>query len=267
MIGLPHTRPKGQTWVRVCGDVRVTMRSNDEHGLPFGSRARLILLVILKEAVNKQVRSFGLGPIGDFCEELGLRATGGREGSIEGIRRQFRALSSTSIQVSTSIPRYQVANTFIFSRSADWCRHGHAHVELSEEFYKATLRSPVPIDKAELMALRESPLAMDVFCWSSWRYWVYMYQKSKYIISLDVESMMGQFGAAYANCKAGSGGRSTFIRRLTEATNQISLIAPHFGLSVCSKGLSMKPRKKIEIVALTDASSSEKCKQAQARDK
>ena len=47
-----------------------------------------------------------------------------------------------------------------------------SYIEISEEFRQAILQAPVPLRTDILKALRKSPLALDVYMWTSYRLFV-----------------------------------------------------------------------------------------------
>ena len=66
-------------------------------------------------------------------------------------------------------------------------------INLSEDFYNAILRSPVPLQTETLSALRKSPLAIDVYMWASYRLFT-MQQTGQEQVTLSYARLQEQFG-------------------------------------------------------------------------
>jgi hypothetical protein len=45
-------------------------------------------------------------------------------------------------------------------------------IELGEDFFNAVVAAPVPVDMRALRALKQSPLALDLYAWSTYRAFV-----------------------------------------------------------------------------------------------
>ena len=66
-------------------------------------------------------------------------------------------------------------------------------IDLSEEFYNAIMRSPVPLRTDILAALRKSPMALDVYMWVSYRLFT-LHQSGQEQVSLSYGQLQEQFG-------------------------------------------------------------------------
>lgn len=44
-----------------------------------------------------------------------------------------------------------------------------SYVVLSESFYNSAIKSPVPVDMDIIMKLKKSPMAVDIYCWATYR--------------------------------------------------------------------------------------------------
>lgn len=73
------------------------------------------------------------------------------------------------------------------------------HITLSEAFYEAATHNPVPFDFRALVALKHSPLAIDLYTWATWRGFV-MTQRGEKQASVKLwgdGSLAAQFGSQY----------------------------------------------------------------------
>jgi hypothetical protein len=79
-------------------------------------------------------------------------------------------------------------------------------VTLSEAFFSEVVSHPIPVDMRALKALKKSPLALDAYCWLTYRA---SYAKRPSVIPWSVLAL--QFGSDYAELrffKAGLPGRA-----------------------------------------------------------
>ena len=73
-----------------------------------------------------------------------------------------------------------------------------SYVTLTDEFYKEIIKSPIPIDLITLNALKGSPMAMDIYCWLTFR--MSYITKTQYI---PFTLLQKQFGSGYPFDKKG----------------------------------------------------------------
>jgi len=176
---LPHKAVKGNEFSRSNGHFTLTMLAPSQIGLPYGNVPRLLLAWLTTEAVRKKERTIQLGDnLSHFMRELDLVPTGGRWGTITRLREQTKRLFTSTISCS-----YENADQFAESgfRIADkvqlWWNPQQpnqsslfgSHVHLSETFFKEIIDRPVPVDMRALKALKRSPLALDIYCWLTYR--------------------------------------------------------------------------------------------------
>ena len=95
---LPHSKTDQHFFRRRNGDFQLTIVSDPDIGIPYGTIPRLLLAWLTTEAVKTQRREIILGKsLSDFMEQLDLIPTGGRWGSITRLREQMKRLFSAGI--------------------------------------------------------------------------------------------------------------------------------------------------------------------------
>ena len=179
---LPHRDPKSNEFTRVNGQFTLTMFAPRSIGLPYGSVPRLVLAWITTEAVRTQQPTLDLGPsLTQFMRHLELTATGGRYGSITRLRDQMQRLLATSITGIYSGPDHWRLDAFRVADAAKlWWRPNDldpadprnwvSTLTLGETFYRDIIEHAVPVDLRVLKVLRPSPLALDIYCWLTYRF-------------------------------------------------------------------------------------------------
>lgn len=172
-------------------------------GLPYGSLPRLLLAWISTEAVRNREPLVVLGDtLSAFMRELDLVPTGGRWGSITRLRMQMKRLFSSSISCTYDGDEqwanagFRIADeTHLWwdPKNPDQADLWQSTVTLGQKFYQELVEHPVPIDMRALKALRRSPLALDLYCWLTYRM---SYLRKDTVIPWH--SLQAQFGADYS---------------------------------------------------------------------
>jgi hypothetical protein len=104
-------------------------------------------------------------------------------------------------------------------------------VTLSQDFFNEVTNRPVPIDMRALKALSRSPLALDIYCWLTYRF---SYLKKPTAISWEVLQM--QFGSDYSRTRDF---KAKFIKQL----KSVSVVYPEIKIDITDKALILKPTK------------------------
>jgi len=171
-------------------------------GYPYGSYPRLMLAWIGKEIMAKKKRGEFTGTVEDrrislgnslseFMYNLGIpMATGGKRGTMTLVRQQMIRLFSATIAIvqNKSMPSQQnqsheplsidrVGYLLADQLSTWWdpMQPGQgsmfeSFVVLSEPFFNELVNRPVPVDMRALKALKQSPFALDVYSWLTYRF-------------------------------------------------------------------------------------------------
>src|SRR5690606_21625849 len=143
--------------------------------------------------------------LSEFMGELGLVPTGGRWGSITRLREQIKRLFSCRIAFSITNE-----NTFAFKpqeiaeetllwwdpKAPDQLSLEDSYVILSQKFFEEILKNPVPIDMRVLKLLKQSPLALDLYIWLTYRV---SYLKEP--VSIEWDTLAKQFGSEFKQTK------------------------------------------------------------------
>ena len=98
---LPHRAVDGTYFERKNGAFTLSLLASPKIGLPYGSIPRLLLAWVTTEAVKTKSRELELGDsMSAFMAELGLKPTGGANGSITRLKNQTRRLFSATVAAS-----------------------------------------------------------------------------------------------------------------------------------------------------------------------
>jgi hypothetical protein len=186
--GLPHRRlPNDQVW-QISTD-RLTLlvepgrrpatipsQQPDLIGIPYGSRARLIMLYLQKEALRTGRREVQLGrSMREWLQRLGV-PIGGK--SMAGVRDQAERISRCRLTFHISAGRrsalqnQNIVDTAIFlDTSADDAQQSLfvEEAKLSEAFFEELKRHPVPLEEAAVRAINNNSMALDAYAWLAYR--------------------------------------------------------------------------------------------------
>ena len=213
---LPHRKVDGTEFTRTNGRFTLSLLSPSAIGLPYGSVPRLLLSWITTEAVRTKQRELVLGDsLSGFMSELGMLPTGGRWGSITRLKDQMTRTFACSVTCTAqlgdiwameSVKPVDSVRLWWSPKAPDQAALWQSTITLGERFFKEIIERPVPIDMRALKALKKSPLALDIYCWLTYR----MSYLSK-PVSIPWEALSGQFGADYKVLRQF---RAAFLREL-----------------------------------------------------
>jgi len=104
-------------------------------------------------------------------------------------------------------------------------------VTLSEQFYAEVIEHPIPVDLRALKALKRSPLALDIYCWLTYRA-----SYAKRDSNIPWPALAVQFGAEYGRVRDF---KAAFLSELRKVT----LVYPEARIEDTDTGLLVKPSK------------------------
>lgn len=203
---LPHRKVDGPVFERRNGAFTLTLMAPPKTGLPYGTVPRLLLSWLTTEAVRTRERELVLGDsMSGFMRELGLVPTGGRWGSITRLKDQTTRLFSSTISAiredgtQTALLNRSIADSATLwwdPQAPDQAGLWESKVTLSEPFFREVIEHPVPIDMRALKALKRSPLAIDIYCWLTYRM-SYLSRPTE----IPWAALAAQFGAEYGRLR------------------------------------------------------------------
>ena len=188
LTGLPHKRlPDEHPWEkkghRVTlliepGRMKIGRGPAKLHGVPYGARARMILLYLQTQAVRTGSREVELGrSMRDWLGRMGL-SWGGETG--KALREQATRIAACSLKffwegedsdgwtkggfVRSGL-RFHLADSNDERQQGLW----QESVLLDEVFYEALQKHPVPLREAALRELSDRSTSLDLYIWLAYR--------------------------------------------------------------------------------------------------
>lgn len=239
---MPHRKIEGNEFKRTNGAFTLSMLAPSDIGLPYGSIPRVLLAWLTTEAVKTKEREIILGDsLSSFIRELDLGVpTGGRTGNITRLREQMTRLFGCFISCSyvdenlTALKNIMIADDcklWWLPKEPDQIQLFSSTVTLSQKFFEEITQNPVPIDLRALKVLKQSPLALDIYCWMTYRM---SYLRKPTVIPWA--SLQMQFGSDYARLRDF---KSAFLEQL----RKVVLLYPELNVSEEPHGLLLRPSK------------------------
>lgn len=144
-------------------------------GVPFGSRARLIMLYLQGEALRTKSREVELGrSLNAWLLRLGI-PVGGK--SFKDVRDQAERISrcrlTFHVQTGTNqgLVNQNIVDTAMFVHEHQQ-QQGALLLEtarLSEMFFEQLQKHSVPLEEAAIKAINNNSMALDLYCWLAYR--------------------------------------------------------------------------------------------------
>ena len=245
--GMPYRNPGMgvREWEREQGNASLMIEAGQAKdmetgkwvkvGLPWGPKARLILMHLNSSAIRTQSPEIDVGhSLTDFVKRIGL-TTDGR--TIRTIKDQVGALSVAMIRMAFQGPEggfqinAQVVSGFDLWFSADerqkvlW----PSTVRLSLDYFASLQSHAVPLDERAIGALSHSAMALDVYSWLAQRLHRIPKPHRQFIPWVAVKE---QFGPDFGRLRK-------FREKFVEALRQVHAVYPAAKIDVTDEGLTL----------------------------
>ena len=239
---MPHKMVMGNEFTRSNGFFTLSILTPSKIGLPYGTIPRLLLSWLTTEAVKIKKPELILGhTLSDFMQQLGIIPSGGRWGSITRLKKQMQRLFSSSISFHYdeesevhAATGFNIAKEYHLWWEPKHPEHGalwQSSVTLNNDFFKEIIDRPVPIDMRALNALKRSPLALDIYCWLTYRM---SYLKKQTPIPWG--ALHTQFGADYTRTR-------DFKKKFLNHLRSVLTVYPEAKLEADESSLILRPSK------------------------
>jgi len=209
MTSLPHKRLlDDERWIREHGRVKLVVEPGiDERrdgsimtvGVPYGARARLIMIYLQTEALRNRSREVELGrSMNAWLVKMGIDAGGTTYKAVQDQAHRISHCRLTFFWQGERGDRGFQKDSIVSSGirlSADDDLQGslwQPTVKLSETFYDALTKHPVPVLEAAIKQLSSSSMAIDLYIWLAYR--LHVLSKPQHITWVSLHS---QFGGGY----------------------------------------------------------------------
>jgi hypothetical protein len=254
---LPHRDPgKVEAWQRTNGNLTLVIRPGWDSkkqcsvGYPYGTVPRLLLFWLITEAVRTRRRLIYPGnTMPGFMRELGMNPDNGSPGAKRSdahrLRQQMLRLFQASISFEinegdavTGSTEWQ--NMPVVDRSKTWWDFREptqgalfeSVIELGEKFYEAIISAPIPMDMRALRALKQSPLALDLYAWATYR--THTVAQTGKPVFISWAGLAGQIGGGYGDLK-------DFRKKAIASFRKVKTVYPALRLGDAEGGFVLRP--------------------------
>jgi hypothetical protein len=247
MTSLPHKRLQDATreWYRENGRYSLMIepgkiiRSNRPQffGIPYGARARMILLYLCTQAVRKNSRRIEIGrSMNAWLGRMGI-ASGGE--SYTAVREQANRISACRMTIAwrgengvEGFKRENIIDGMLSVPAPEAERQvslWEDEVELTESFFQALKAHPVPLWEPALRVISNQSLVIDIYVWLTYRLRTVERPQTVSWIALQA-----QFGPEYARLR-------DFRRRFADALQQALAVYPEANVGCDERGVVLRP--------------------------
>lgn len=252
---LPHHRPSDDSavWERRSGRFSLlvqpgmidrlepghTERRAVNVGVPFGPKARLILIYLQTEGLRSRTVHLG-SSLSAFLRSLGLSATGGERGTITAVREQALRIARCRFTMQwtedaadgrsrTLIRDTQIVNDMEMLRAGgeEWTEQ----VELTEAFHSQLKDHAVPLDKRAIASLSANSLGLDLYT-----LFAYRLPRLSAPLQLRWKHLQAQIGAGQKEPQG-------LARRVRDVMPAVTAAYPQARVEVTSAGIILRPSK------------------------
>jgi len=204
-------------------------------GVPYGSRARLILLYLQSEALRTKSRDIELGrSLHAWLGRLGI-PIGGK--SFRDVKEQADRLSRCRLTFHVQhgnragLINQNIVDAAMFVAGEDGGQDS-LFVEtarLSETFFLQLQKHPVPLEEPAIKAISNNSQALDVYCWLAYRLHVLPAKRT-----ISWPALYAQFGSSYKKL-------AHFKMRFVDSLKMATAVYPGADVELDEPGLIVKP--------------------------
>lgn len=238
--GLPHRRlDDDQIWLLETTYVRLMVEPGSVKrdgvpariGVPYGSRARLILLFLQTEAIKTNSREIELGKsLRSWLKRLNV-PIGGK--SMRDVKEQATRISRCRMTFEIKdgnkigLINQNIVDTALFTDEHDGALL--ETVRLSESFFDQLKRHPVPLQESAIRAISNNSQALDIYFWL-----VYRLHERVTVQKISWPALKAQFGASYTHMR-------NFKIRFRDALQIALAIYPEAKVGIDEDGVTLFP--------------------------
>jgi hypothetical protein len=247
ICSLPYTRQdiSKREWERKQGQMKLLVQAGKlmspsgewvDQPLPFGSRARLLLLHTCSEAIRQKSPIIEIeDSLTAFMRAMGLKVTGGKNGSLNSFKQQINALAACTMSIGLfDGTKASTVSSKPFSKLDVWFQKDPTQPMLwpstltfSPEFYQTLTKHALPVNMHAVRAFSASARKLDLLFWLGFR--INSIEKSTVI---SWTALQEQFGEGYSRM-------DNFQRDFVREINEIKEVFPKLPVKFNDVGVSV----------------------------
>ncbi len=222
-----------------AGSLRDDTGRNIPQPLPFGPKARLILMHLCSQAIYNKSPTIDLNEtFTAFVRELGFNDSGGPRGALTAFKHQLNALAACTMKVSVWQPGVGVRTERITPiKSFELWLSDNMHqralwpssLTFSLDFFQSLQTHALPLNIRAIRAFAGSARTLDAYYWLGYRM-----TRLKQAQTISWDALAAQFGDGYARQRDF---RAGFARDITD----IKELFPALPVVLSQRGLTLTP--------------------------
>jgi hypothetical protein len=218
-------------------------------GLPYGPKARLLLLHICTMAIRQKSAEIEVADsMSAFIRDLGFAVTGGKRGTLRQFKEQLNRLAAARMQIglwhgdtATTINAQPIKSFDIWlPQDAGQRMLWSSTLRLDQDFYESLRAHALPVDIRTLAAFSQSAKQIDIVMWLAYRL---RRVERRYPISWS--AIADQFGASVKE-------PWRFRQSFADDLAAIREVFPDLPVEIADKGITLKPCDPERLFAARD---------------
>lgn len=259
LCSLPYTKQPAETreWTRTVGKMKLSITAGKlasptdgswiDQPLPYGSRARLLLLHTCSEAIRQNSPTIEIeDTLTGFIRSMGFPVTGGKNGTLNSFKQQINALAACTMRIGLwDGTRGKTINTQPFSSLDVWMFPESPNQRLlwpstitfSHEFFHTLTKHAMPINMHAVKAFANSPRKLDLLFWLGYRL-----NSLNKPVAISWEALSEQWGVNYSRMR-------NFKRDFAQEIGELKEVFPKLPVQLTDFGCTISPGTP-EVIAL-----------------
>lgn len=249
LCGMPYDRLpiEQREFKRVQGNMSLTIEAgsldnpdgtSEPQPIPFGPKARLLMLHLCSEAVRQKSPTIEIADtLTGFVRDMGFPNSGGKKGPITAFKEQINALAAARLRVSAWTETSQ-RTRFIqpFDQIDLWIPKNPRQqmlwpstITFSDGFFKSLEQHAMPVNVRAVKAFAGSARKLDLLFWIGYRQNIL-----KEPLRLSWESLVTQWGQEYSR-------ERDFQRKFVAEMGALKEVFPKLSFSFTDDGMILNP--------------------------
>ncbi|WP_298966355.1 replication protein RepA [uncultured Methylobacterium sp.] len=206
-------------------------------GLPYGPKARLVLLHLCTEAVRQRSPTIAVADsLSGFMREMGFAVTGGERGTIRQFKEQLNRLAACTMQIglwdgqarssTLTMPPFRQLDLW---RTGDDALSWAKTVQFHQDFYDNLIKHALPVDIRAARAFSGSARKLDLLFWVGYRL-----RALQRPLRLTWDNLHKQFGADNASLRS-------FRQAFKADVAHLKEVFPKLPLTLDDGGMQLQP--------------------------
>lgn len=259
LCSLPYTRQPMHVreWTRTQGKMKLSITAGKlasptdgswiDQPLPFGSRARLLLLHTCSEAIRQNSPTIEIeDTLTGFIRAMGFPVTGGKNGTLNSFKQQINALAACTMRIgmwdgtrakTVNTQPFSSLDVWMFPEAADQRMLWPSTITFSQEFFQTLTKHAMPINIHAVKAFANSPRKLDLLFWLGYRF-----NGLNKAVSISWDALSEQWGVNYSRMR-------NFKRDFALEIGEIKEVFPKLPVQVTEHGCTISPGTP-EVIAI-----------------